>query len=72
MAETANAAYAPVTTPSGMDSASMADAISRSIEKGLSEFVLNVNANVKEDALVAVTVEANKNHRIRTGGGLYE
>jgi len=72
MAETANAAYAPVTTPSGMDSASMADVISRSIEKGLSEFVLNVNANVKEDALVAVTVEANKNHRIRTGGGLYE
>lgn len=71
MNETANAAYAPVTTPSGMDSTTIAETISNAIEKGLAEFVLNVNTNVKEDSIVAVTVAANKKHQIMTGGGLY-
>ena len=71
MDETSKAGASFVTTPSGMDTTTLAYTISDAIERGLDGFVMNINAGVDKDAIVKVTVDANRNNIKRTGGSLY-
>lgn len=71
MEETSRAGASAVTTPSGMSNDKVAEAISDAIERGLSQFTLNVNADVDKDAIVRITVDDNNNYRQRKGVGRY-
>jgi len=71
MDETAKAGASVVTTPSGMDTNTLAYTVASAIERGLEGFVMNVNAGVDKDAIVKITVDANRDYSKRTGTGLY-
>jgi hypothetical protein len=71
MNETLAAASSPVTSPSGLDSTGMASTIANAIEHGLAQFTLNINADVDKQAIVDITVDANRRNKIRTGASIY-
>jgi ElaB/YqjD/DUF883 family membrane-anchored ribosome-binding protein len=71
MEETVIAGASAVTTPSGMDTNTIAGVIANAIEQGLGNFALNVNADVDRDAIVKITVDANNNYKTRKGASQY-
>lgn len=71
MNETAMAAASPVTTPSGLDTTGVTNAISRAIESGMSQITFNLNVGVGRDSIVEAVVGDNNIFKKQTGASRY-
>ena len=71
MNETALAAASPVTTPSGLDTTGVTNAISKAIENGMSQITFNLNVGVGRDSIVEAVVGDNNIFKKQTGASRY-
>lgn len=71
MKEISAAGASVATSPSQLDTVTLGEMITRAIENGLSNFTLNVNADVDRDAIVKITVDNDQDCYMRKGVGQY-